>query len=676
MAWTDDRLEDNGQDLTLQVFHPQTSDTPIVQTAPFVVHGPPIVTIKPDSTDIIVNADFLGRCNVSSSLNSYSTKWYKGNTEISSSAKFTITGDFLAITSVQFSDEGDYSCTATNAAGTSLRSNAVAISVISEGGAPAISGAVSTPNENDILILRCTSVGGVPTPSVIWMKNGVNMNIGDTSVTENGVTTTTSVWTYQVAYADRNADFTCLVSNSVGDITRTKIFTAVYIPPTTVANPIRGPTTTVAGEVTTFSINFARVSPAPIVSWSIGGLQLPSNVPPIITVPTAEGAFNATASITFTQFAEYNDKALVASVNHAQSRIVFDVSATLTVKSQPSQPVIDGLPLTRIGVDGDTYQLECKTIGGFPVPTLGWFRNGQPILTSPSTDFNADPIVTTATYNMAVTLSEKNAVFRCTAYNEINTLYTSVSLTDVYVKAYLTISGSSDVISGKNTSMSCTSTTSRPVPSVAWLMVDSADVSTSLPVKEESVGQPDNIGLVAVTSTVYFVPTIADNRKTIRCISAQSGLTHSHTSSNIITVHGPPTVFAAYNATAKNGTTVNFTCSVTSSLASYNVTWYKRVSDTDGTAIPVQINERYAVDLSPHRLWIYDINVNDNGVYYCIAQSAAGTSARSEVSLIVNIPQAVPWFENNVTARTVNENEGSITAKCLTTVYPGNTGIL
>ncbi|XP_033757850.1 hemicentin-1-like [Pecten maximus] len=193
------------------------------------------------------------------------------------------------------------------------------------------------------------------------------------------------------------------------------------------------------------------------------------------------------------------------------------------------------------------------------------------------------------------------------------------------------------------------------------------------PVKEESVGQPDNNGLVAVTSTVYFVPTIADNRKTIRCISAQSGLTHSHTSSNMITVHGPPTVFAAYNATAKNGTTVNFTCSVTSSLASYNVTWYKRVSDTDGTAIPVQINERYAVDLSPHRLWIYNINVNDNGVYYCIAQSAAGTSARSEVSLIVNIPPSVPWFENNVTARTVNENEGSITAKCMTTVYPGNT---
>ncbi|XP_033757851.1 hemicentin-1-like [Pecten maximus] len=425
-------LTDNGQDLTLQVFHPQTSDTPIVQTAPFVVHGPPIVTIKPDSTDIIVNTDFLGRCNVSSSLNSYSTKWYKGNTEISSSANFTMTGDFLAITSVQFSDEGDYSCTATNAAGTSLRSNAVAISVISEGGAPAISGAVSTPKENDILNLRCTSVGGVPTPSVIWMKNGVNMNIGDTSVTENGVTTTTSVWTYQVAYADRNANFTCLVSNSVANITRTRIFTAVYIPPTTVANPIRGPTTTVAGEVTTFSINFARVSPAPIVSWSIGGLQFPSNVPTIITVPTAEGALNATASITFTQLASYNDKALVASVNHVQSEPVFDLSATLTVKSQPSQPVIDGLPLTRIGVVGDTYQLECTTIGGFPVPTLGWFRNGQPILTSPSTDFNADPIVTTATYNMAVTLSEKNAVFRCTAYNEINTLNTSVSLTDVY----------------------------------------------------------------------------------------------------------------------------------------------------------------------------------------------------------------------------------------------------
>ncbi|XP_069115355.1 hemicentin-1-like isoform X2 [Argopecten irradians] len=666
-------LADNGHDLTLLVYHPRTSATPVTQTALLVVHGTPLVAITPDSIDIIINQSFIARCNVTSSLNSYSVNWYKENEAISSDARTSLSGDFLTISSVQFDDNGAYRCSATNAAGTAIQSNAITLSVISEGGQPAISGFVSTPNENDILAMSCTSAGGVPTPTVSWLKDGVNVNAGDSMRTENGVIYKTSTWNYNVAYADRNANFTCLVSNSVANLTRSRQFTAVFIPPASVPNAVTGPTTTTAGFQTTFSINFPRVSPAPLVTWAIGGVALPSNVPPVVSVPTTEGALNATASVTFTQRAEYNTKALVATVTQPQSGVVFDVSATLTVKSQPSQPVVEGFPAGSTSIVGNSHTLVCTSRGGFPAPTLRWYRNNIPVQINYNTVFTSDPIVTAVTYNMAVTLAEKNVVYRCTAENEIRTLSTNVTLADVYVKTSVSISGSSDVIAGKNSSMSCTTSASHPQPSVEWELVDQSDVVTPLPMKADVVGQPDGNGLVSVTSTVYFFPALADNRKTVRCVAAQSVIGHSEADSSSITVHGPPSVAAASDKNVTLGVSVDLSCAVTSSLTSYNVSWYKQ-DQTGQTPVPIQTNLKYALgNANPYKLWIHNIDVNDTGRYYCIAQSAAGTSAPSEASVTVYTAPSTPTFANDVTTVTVRENQGGITATCLATVYPANT---
>ncbi|OWF42445.1 hemicentin-1-like isoform X2 [Mizuhopecten yessoensis] len=663
-------VADNDIDLTFEVFHLATSQQTSSHTTKLIIHGPPVVIISPDSVDIIVDSSHTAQCNVTSSLNSYTVKWFKGVSEISSNDKYSLIGNNLVILSVQFADEGEYRCLATNAAGDSAKSNAVTVSAISGAGEPAITGFVSSPKEGDVLQLLCTSVGGVPTPSVIWKKNNVVQDDTDSSSTIGGVTTTINLWIYTVSFADRGASLTCLATNSVANKTRTKTFDDVYIPPINGASSIQGLTTTLAGSTYNYTLNFARVHPAPGVLWSVGGRLLQANVPPISAVVTTGGFLNATASITILQLAEDNLEMLKASVSHPETSTTFDVVTTLTVKSPPSQPSISGFPSTNTSIKGTTLQLVCTTKGGYPVPTLQWYRNNALVGNGASTDFSVEPTVTTVTYTLAVVLAEKGAVFRCTAKNEINELSKEVGLKDVYVRVEVDggISGDSNVIAGKNTTLTCTTTPSYPQPTVEWWMAAERLLGNKL-----TPGTSDSNGAIIVRSDVYFVPDQADTGKTVSCIVKQDMLPHTASASLLITVHGPPSANAHPNKNVTLNEHVTFTCSVTSTLPTYNVTWYKRTSNTEGTRI-TSVNEKYAVDDNHpvYKLWVYSVVVSDNGIYYCIAQSAAGNSSRAEVSLTVYTAPSKPSFYGGLTSLTIAENS-KIEATCVTTVHPANT---
>jgi len=74
------------------------------------------------------------------------------------------------------------------------------------------------------------------------------------------------------------------------------------------------------------------------------------------------------------------------------------------------------------------------------------------------------------------------------------------------------------------------------------------------------------------------------------------------------------------------GTSRKITCIVTSSLV-HNVTWYKQ-----GIAQPLTNQSKYKMD--GNEMSILNVELSDAGNYYCVAQSAAGSSGDSSSSQV------------------------------------------
>ena len=65
--------------------------------------------------------------------------------------------------------------------------------------------------EGQEVTLTCTSTGGVPRPTVVWLKNGHEIASGPVVLSQTGVV---SAKTFTVDHTDHLANYSCLVYNS------------------------------------------------------------------------------------------------------------------------------------------------------------------------------------------------------------------------------------------------------------------------------------------------------------------------------------------------------------------------------------------------------------------------------------------------------------------------------
>jgi hypothetical protein len=255
----------------------------------------------------------------------------------------------LSVNNAQSSDAADYTVVITNSVGT-VTSAAATLTVAAVAVAPTIS---SQPVAQSVaagqnVFFTVTASGTAPL-TYQWRRNGTALP-GATSAT----------WSIASAQVSDAADYSVVVTNSVGSVTSASATLTVLpapLPPTLVSGP--QPVTVTAGQNASFTVSIS--SPGPFVyQWQKNGASL-------------GGANSPTLTINTVQTSDAGDYQVLVS-NAAGS--VTSAAAHLTVTSAQVVPVITAQPTSLTVTSGATATFTVTASGA---TSYAWRFNGASI---------------------------------------------------------------------------------------------------------------------------------------------------------------------------------------------------------------------------------------------------------------------------------------------------------
>uniref|UniRef100_A0A8D2KTM3 Hemicentin 1 n=1 Tax=Varanus komodoensis TaxID=61221 RepID=A0A8D2KTM3_VARKO len=331
------------------------------------VHVPPEIRDQDKVTNasVTINQPISLSCEVSGNPFPIVT-WYKDDVQVVESSTLQVlnNGKLLKLLNVASGDAGQYSCKATNIAGSSEKFFAVDVRV-----PPTIRGADS-PGELAVILnqdatLEC-QVSGSPFPIIQWFKDGKPLFLGDPNIEllDKG----------QILYikSARRTDkgrYQCSAANSAGKQLK-ELRVIVHVPPAIKGGNVTTEVSTLLNSLVKLACE-TRGIPAPVITWYKDGH-------PIISSPHAiyleRGQFLQIPSAQVSDSASYICQATnIAGV--AEKSFQVDVYVP---------PVIEGDPETiqnKQVVTGSSLVLECNAAGN-PPPLLTWLKDGVPVKVS------------------------------------------------------------------------------------------------------------------------------------------------------------------------------------------------------------------------------------------------------------------------------------------------------
>ncbi|XP_069115360.1 carcinoembryonic antigen-related cell adhesion molecule 5-like [Argopecten irradians] len=329
------------------------------------------------------------------------------------------------------------------------------------------------------------------------------------------------------------------------------------------------------------------------------------------------------------------------------------VSRVLSL-SVPGTPSITGFDSS--GIAGTSQTLTCTSVGGDPNPTLWWYQNSTQVDSSFQVSSGTSTTVNTYTFVVQQSHELDRIQFTCTARNTQASVSSSVQFAIVYVSpGNPTMTGPSTFNAGDSNTWYCQTVGGYPAPSIGWYL--DGEVIT---------GGASNISSANNTYTVLSSYTrtalASDHGKTLECRITHASLNSPKTTTKTFTVYAPPTVSITPDVSnVLSGSDLTLTCSVSSSLLSYTVSWYK-----DGSSSFLTASSTYS--LNGDTITILTVEQADAGSYSCIASNSAGSSPYSNSVQVVlyTIPTSGTISPSNVTV----ELGESFTVTCSAVASP------
>ncbi|KAM9212162.1 hemicentin-1 [Dugong dugon] len=327
--------------------------------------------------------------------------WLKNHKPIENSGSLEVHilsgGSKLQIARSQWSDSGNYTCTASNMEGKAQKNYVLSIQV-----PPSVAGA-EMPGEVSVLLgqnveLVCNA-NGIPTPVIQWLRDGKPITSDETGrirVTPDGSTLNI----YGALKTDMGK-YTCVATNPAGEEDR--IFNLnVYVPPVIKGNQEEAEKLMTVLDT---SINIecrATGTPPPQINWLKNGLPLPLSSH--IRLLSGGQAIR----IVRAQVSDVGVYTCVAS-NRAG---VDNKHYSLQVFVPPNMDNAMGTEEITI-VKGNPASMTCFT-DGTPTPSMSWLRDGQPL--------ELDSHLIVSTQGMVLQLikadTEDSGTYTCIASNE------------------------------------------------------------------------------------------------------------------------------------------------------------------------------------------------------------------------------------------------------------------
>ncbi|XP_064650915.1 nephrin-like isoform X3 [Lineus longissimus] len=373
-----------------------------------------------------------------------------------------------------------YSCQAINFALSKPLESVVLLSVLHPPSHPVITGYKSgdVVRTGDRLTLSCTSRGGNPLATVIWYKNGKEL---DDVYDKKMINMAVNKLELTAQQSDNLAKYSCIAKNVVTESPmEASVVLSVQFAPEKVV--ITGETGAKAGESITLTCETTNSNPASTIKWFAKGRQLGGDSSSII--PSPDGGFITRSQVTV-KLSDSENKVIYTcqATSSGQTMAVAD-SVTLEVQYPPEKPVISGYKIGTPINEGNIQRLTCVSVGGNPHATLTWWK-GNTELQSKNTIVGN---IASSELSIKAVSSDNMAEYRCNATNPATSepLISTVVLTVYFPPKSLTVTTEPTVgKAGKQMKIICETESSNPPAQITWWKDG-----------RELVGRGKNIGII------------------------------------------------------------------------------------------------------------------------------------------------------------------------------------
>ncbi|XP_071843219.1 nephrin-like isoform X3 [Apostichopus japonicus] len=211
--------------------------------------------------------------------------------------------------------------------------------------------------------------------------------------------------------------------------------------------------------------------PAASISWLKEGQPFLYSTPSVITEtsPHSSGKLeNAVSTLELLPEKEDNGIVFTCKMEHPALAEPLTVSVTLNVLFAPSPPLINGYTDSTIVKTNDELTLDCSSRGGNPLAEVYWYKNGERMDYS----YTTDGVTARNVLPLTVGYGDNNAIFRCEATSVVldEPMTAQVILTVLFAPAFVNITGYENMVhNGESLTLTCISGNSNPAASIIWL---------------------------------------------------------------------------------------------------------------------------------------------------------------------------------------------------------------
>uniref|UniRef100_A0A8C2MET6 Hemicentin-1 n=1 Tax=Cricetulus griseus TaxID=10029 RepID=A0A8C2MET6_CRIGR len=586
----------------------------------------PLIGISPSVASVIEGQQLTLPCTLLAGNPIPERRWIKNSAMLVQNPYITVRSDgSLHIERVRLQDGGEYTCVASNVAGTNNKTTSVAVHVL-----PTIQHGqqILSTIEGIPVTLPCKA-SGIPKPSITWSKKGELISTGSAKFSAGA---DGSLYVVSPG-SEESGEYICTATNAAGYAKR-KVQLTVYVRPRVFGDQ-RGLSqdkpveiSVLAGEEVTLPCE-AKSLPPPIITWAKDSQLISPFSPRHTFLPSGS------MKITETRISDSGMYLCVAT------NIAGNVTQSVKLSVHVPPKIQHGARHIKVQV-GQRVDIPCNAHGS-PPPSITWFKSGRPVLI----DGAQQPSNPDGTLSIEQAVVSDAGVYTCVATNIAGRDEAELTL---HVQEPPTVEDLQppfntpfqERLANQRIAFPCPAK-GTPKPTIKWLHNG-----------REVTGQEPGVSILEDGALLVIASLTPHNNGEYICVAInEAGTTERKYN---LKVHVPPVIKDKEHVTNVS-VLVNHLASLyceAEGTPSPVIMWYK--DDTQVTeSSTVQIVNNGKI------LKLFKVSAEDAGRYSCKAVNIAGTSQKY-FSVDVLVPPSIigASFPNEVSV-VLNHN---ITLQC------------
>uniref|UniRef100_A0A8C9DLV3 Hemicentin-1 n=1 Tax=Prolemur simus TaxID=1328070 RepID=A0A8C9DLV3_PROSS len=594
----------------------------------------PLIGISPSVANVIEGQPLTLPCTLLAGNPIPERRWIKNSAMLVQNPYVTVRSDgSLHIERVQLQDGGEYTCVASNVAGTNNKTTSVVVHVL-----PTIQHGqqILSTIEGIPVTLPCKA-SGIPKPSIVWSKKGelISMSSAKFSAGADG-----SLYVVSPG-GEESGEYVCTATNAAGYAKR-KVQLTVYVRPRVFGDQ-RGLSqdkpveiSVLAGEEVTLPCEVKSLPP-PIITWAKETQLISPFSPRHMFLPSGS------MKITETRISDSGMYLCVAT------NIAGNVTQSVKLNVHVPPKIQRGPKHMKVQV-GQRVDIPCN-VQGTPLPVITWFKNGSTML-GDGVQHVSNP---DGTLSIRQAMPSNAGIYTCVATNIAGSDEMEIAL---HVQEPPTVE---DLEPPYNTPFQERVVSQRiafpcpakgtPKPTIKWLRNG-----------RELTGQEPGISILE-DGTLLDIASVTpyDNGEYICVAVNEAGTTERKYN---LKVHVPPVIKdkeQVTNVSVMANQLTSLFCEV-EGTPSPTITWYKDdVQVTESSAIQIVSNGKI--------LKLFKATPEDAGRYHCKATNIAGASQKS-FNIYVLVPPTIIGATSPNEVSVVLNRDASLECQAKGTPFP------